>query len=179
MSLRLARETLSESFPDAVPLLRQHWREIAHYQDIPLDVDIDIYAAAERNGALRIFTVRDVVDQYDDEMGGNIKIARLIGYAVFFVRHNPHYKSSLQAVQDVIYVDPKARGRFVGVRLLRYCEHELAAEGVQVIMHHTKVDHPMLGKLLARSGYEQVDVIWAKRLDVAVPRPHELVEQEA
>lgn len=138
-------------YPDGKELLYKHWREIAHYDDIPLDVDEEAYRRVEQSGMLRIFVARQ---------GGKI-----VGYAVFIVRYNPHYMGSLQANEDVIYVDPACRRSTIGLRLIRHCDEALAAEGVQVAFHHVKRAHPTLGTILQRRGYEIVDIIYAKRLD--------------
>jgi len=146
--LALAREDAESIFDEIRPLIIEHYEEIAHYQDIPLDPDWDAYAAASRAGNIRVFTAR---------AGG-----RLIGYAVFFVRMNLHYKSSLQAVQDILFVHPDHRGQ--GLRLIRYADRYLKAEGVQVVYQHIKAAHNF-GPALERMGYELMDLIYSKRLD--------------
>jgi hypothetical protein len=152
-ALVFAREPFSEALlAEMLPLLEAHWAEIAHYPDIPLEVDASAYHAAERNGALRIFTVR--------EPGRN---NALIGYAAYFVRGNPHYASSVQASQDVIYVAPEARGS-TGARLIQFADDQFRRDGVQAVYHHVKVAHNF-GRLLERMGYVAVDVIYAKRRD--------------
>ena len=133
-----------------MPLLQAHWREIAHYQDIELKPDVETYARLQAAGQLRCYTARDS--------------GRLIGYVVFFVRPNPHYATSLQAHQDVLFVALDYRKGMVGVRLIRFAEQRLKAEGVQVIYHHAKRTNKV-GELLKRLGYELVDEIYAKRLD--------------
>jgi hypothetical protein len=148
-----------EAFSDALlaemlPLLERHWREVAHYLDIPLEVDASVYHAAESRGALRIYTVRDCSPDAANQ---------LLGYSVYFVRANPHYASSVQAVQDVVYVSPTARGS-TGARLIRYADDQLRLAGVQAVYHHVKVAHNW-GAMLERMGYQAVDVIYAKRLD--------------
>lgn len=145
-----AEELVSELWEEALPLLQAHWREIAHYQDIELKPDIEAYAKLESVGALRCYTAREECE--------------LIGYVVFFVRSNPHYMQSLQAHQDVLFVLQHWRKGMIGVRLIRYAEGKLRAEGVQVIYHHAKRTN-QVGKLLERLGYELVDGIYAKRLD--------------
>lgn len=153
-ALSLHRESFSETLlGEMLPLLRCHWAEVAHYTDIPLEVDASVYHASEANRALRIFTLRD----------HRWSPGTLVGYAVYFVRANPHYASSVQAVQDVIYVDPTCRGG-AGAKLIRFADEQLAAEGVQAVYHHVKVAHNF-GALLERMGYVAVDVIYAKRLD--------------
>jgi GNAT superfamily N-acetyltransferase len=147
----IARERFAPFFAEAFPLIEKHYREIAHYDDIALKVDEKFYAAADEAGLLQTFVAR--VD------------GLIAGYCIVIVRRAPHYSDSLQAVQDVIYVDPDRRSIGVGLRLLREMERELRAQGVQVIYQHEKIKHPALGKVLAHLGYEPVDKLWAKRLD--------------
>lgn len=154
---QFARESFTGRLIDEIePLCDLHWREVAHYPDIPLEPDWSVYAGAERAGTLRVFTVRDERALYYGK-------PQLVGYAVFFVRANPHYASSLQAVQDILFVLPEVRGS-VGYRFLKWCDEQLRAEGVQAVYHHVKQAHNF-GRLLERQGYELVDLIYAKRLD--------------
>lgn len=145
-----ARELFASFYADAKPLLQKHWQEIATFLDIPLDPDEARYQEAEDSGALRIYTMRE------GEM--------LIGYAVFVVCTNAHYSGSLQAVQDIVFVDPDYRRGGTGLKLLRYAERELRLEDVEVIYHHVKLAHPRLGSLLERMGYSPNETIYAKRL---------------
>lgn len=156
-SLAFARECLSPAlWAEIQPLLRDHWREVAFYDDIPLSVAVDVYEASEAAGILRIYTVRDAN-------------TALCGYAIFFVRLAPHYADSIQAAEDVIYVDPVYRGG-TGYKFIAWCDEQLAAEGVQCVSHHVKLAHDW-GKLLERQGYEPVETLWVKRLDVATVAP--------
>lgn len=148
MNSTVQREAPADVLEEIKPLLQAHWREIAHYQDIPLQPDYDWYLTCP---ALRCFTSRN--------QGG-----RITGYVVFGVAANKHYMTSVQAVQDILFVDPRDRGG-VGRQLIRSSDAALKAEGVQVVYHHQKLAHPALGELLRGEGYEPVEVIWAKRLD--------------
>lgn len=143
--------------PEASPLLAEiwphlsaHYSEIAHYNDIALSPDFAAYIRTERAGLYRCFVARQ---------GG-----RLIGYAAFFVRRNLHYADSLQAVQDVLYLDPAFRNAGIGRALIDECDNRLRAEGVQVVYQHVKLAHDF-GPLLASLGYEAVETIHARRLD--------------
>lgn len=144
----------AESFDDVreeiAPLLEAHYLEIAHYQDIPLCVDWEAYARLAFAGNLKIFTVRDP--------GG------LRGYAVFMLHHSLHYATSLMAVQDVLYLDPRFRKLHLGMQFIGYCDEALRHLGVQVVHHHVKRAHDF-GPLLAQLGYEDVEAIWSRRLD--------------
>lgn len=154
MDARFAVEPLTAALWDeAWPLLVEHWREIAHYPDIPLSPDQATYTASAAAGIVRVFTART-------------PSGALVGYALFFVRPNPHYAESLQAAQDVIYLHPSMRG-FNGIKFLRYCDEQLQAEGVQVVYQHVKVRAGQdFGPILERMGYERIDAIYGRRLDI-------------
>ena len=146
----LQRERVWDVMAEAVPLLMEQKTELAAYQDIEFNPDWERYTRAEKEGFLRVYTARE------DE--------RLIGYAVFFVDRNMHYQDSLQAKQDVFYVEQDRRGAAVGSALIQYSEQHLKLEGVQVIHHHAKL-HTAFGVLLERSGYVKLETILSKRLD--------------
>lgn len=179
--LRFARESFTDDLiAELMPLLFEHWREIAHYPDIPLKPDLAVYRGAEQAGILRVFTVRSGTTVRHGSLSAQRQqlnvgtepvrpthVTRpddLVGYAIFFVRPNPHYADSVQAVQDILYVQPTMRGMHAGARFIDWCDEQLAAERVQAVYHHVKAAHNF-GKLLERKGYELVDLIYAKRLD--------------
>ena len=145
--IKYACESVQNVEQEIRPLLAAHWREIAHYQDIPLVPDWDFYLRAQ---TVRVYTARDD--------------GRLIGYGVFFVSHNRHYMTSVQGVQDILFILPEYRGRTVGPRLIRFCEEQVKAERAQCVYHHVKCANDF-GPLLRAMGYEEVETIWAKRLD--------------
>lgn len=148
-------ERLRDIVDEITPLLAQHWREIAHFKDIALEPDWEQYFKLEDMDWLRVFTVRD--DEAPDIMAST-----LIGYAIFIVRSNPHYKSSVQATQDVIFIRPQHRG--TGYKFIAWCDEYLRGQKVQVVYHHVKTAHNF-GPMLERQGYKAVDIIYAKRLD--------------
>lgn len=159
MQCVFATEPLSQKlFTEALPMLREHWREVAHFQDIELEPDYALYEAAARAGILRFFTMRVGLQTVVD---GPVYWT-LFGYAVFFVRPNPHYKQSLQAAQDVLFVDRRFRG-LRAAKFIRFCDEQLASEGVEVVRHHLKAAHNH-ERLMARLGYEVEDIIYVKRL---------------
>lgn len=143
-----AVEPLEKVQEQIFPLLQMHYKEISAFQDIPLDPDWDRYKKMEELGILVIFTAREE--------------GELIGYNVFFVNTNGHYKGSLQANQDVVFINPKKRG--FGKLFLNWCDEQLKTLGVQVCYHHIKAKHNF-GAMLESLGYELVDLIYARRLD--------------
>lgn len=145
-----AREVLTNALlTEMLPLLAAHWQEIAHFKDIPLNPDLSYYKLLEQNGMLRVYTYR--------------KRGALVGYAVFGLRHNPHYRQSFQANQDILYINPSDRG-MGPIKFIKYCDDELRKEGVQAVYHHVKARHNF-GLVLQRMGYELVDLIYTRRLD--------------
>lgn len=148
--MNFQRETVKDCIQEMMPLLEKHYVEIAHYKDIPLNVDVEKYIKFEESGLIRLFTLRTGTEN------------KLVGYAAFIVNTNAHYKDSLQAVQDVIFIDPEYRGN--GGAFFDQCDEALKLEGVQAVYHHVKVAHNF-GPMLAKRGYELVDLIYAKRLD--------------
>ncbi len=173
-----AAEPLSaDLWAEAMPLLVAHWAEVAHFKDIPLEPDLAVYRQADVNGAVRVFTARkppaDATRCQQTDTPGlcwNCKPgpckkygSRLVGYALFFVRANPHYASSVQAVQDVLYIAPECRG-ITSYRFIRWCDEQLKAAGVEAVYQHSKAAHDF-GGLLEHQGYERVDIIYAKRLN--------------
>lgn len=143
-------EWTSKFYNECIPLFEDHYKEIAHYQDIPLSINFKKYLEAENTYRLRVFTARE-----DGE---------LIGYAVFFVSFNLHYSSSYQAVQDVLFIDPSTRGQGLGSAFIEWCDSQLKEEGVQVVYHHVKTAHNF-GPLLESLNYELIDLIYGRRLD--------------
>lgn len=139
-----------ELFDEVYPLLEKHYHEVAHFQDIPLNPDFDAYMGAHNNDLVRFFTAR--------------RNGELVGYCIFFVKTNAHYKDSLQAQQDVLFIDPSIRKTGVGFFFLQYCDENLRKEGVQAVYHHMKAGLPF-NKLLESLNYELVDLIYARRLD--------------
>lgn len=148
--MQIKRELFQDVIGEMMPLLEKHWREISANLDIPLEVDHDGYQRLEDHNMLRIYAAR--VD------------GKLVGYSVYFLKHNLHYKSSFQAVQDVLFIDPEYRKGSLGAKLIKACDVELAQEGVQVVYHHVKAAHNF-GPLLERMNYKLVDLIYQKRLD--------------
>ena len=147
--MKFQREKTHEIFEEIKPLLARHYHEIAHYKDIKLEPSWDEYRFLEEREFLRTFTARDDRNE-------------LIGYAVFFVKPNLHYRGSLQAVQDIIYIDSERRG--FGKEFIKWCDSQLKSEGVQAVYHHVKKSHNW-GPMLERMGYQLIDLVYGKRLD--------------
>lgn len=146
------RETWSVLKDEAADLFEEHYREVAHYLDIPLNPDHENYFGIENRGLLRVYTAR--------ERG------ILIGYSVYFLKRNMHYMDSLQAVQDIIFIQKNKRGGGLGSKLILWCDEQLKDDGIQVVYHHVKVKEGLnFGPMLERHGYELIDQVYGRRLN--------------
>jgi hypothetical protein len=150
------RETLEQCRKDIEPILvNEHWVEVGHYKDIPIDMQWDKYATLEKLNKLRCFTIRSPLNE-------EFKESVLNGYAFFLVDHHLHYKNTLVGSQDILYVRKPYRG--IGKSFLFWCDKQLKDEGVITVTHHAK---PWFnyGNLFEKLGYEKAETIWARRLD--------------
>lgn len=149
-------ENLKDCQDEIKPILRhEHWEEVGHYKDIPIDMQWDKYALIQDMGKLRCYTIREFVNEEHRE-------TILQGYAFFIVDKHLHYKNTLVANQDILYVRKPFRG--IGREFLSWCDQQLKVEGVTTVTHHAK---PWFnyGSLFEKLGYEKAETIWARRLD--------------
>lgn len=147
MPIIFAREVLEQVVQDITPLLLLHYEELTLHKDrVKLNPHWDNYACLEATShhALQIFTARDA--------------GALVGYAVFFVQPHPHYRDLLTAHNDLLFVHPQHRGT-TGLRLIRYCERQLAPHAHKVLWH-VKPGTP-LAALLPKLGYGLEEHIFA------------------
>jgi GNAT superfamily N-acetyltransferase len=129
-------------------LLKLHYEEIAlNKEHIPLDPDWDRYRNLIESKQAYLLTVRD-----DD---------KLVGYSIFFVTKHIHYKSSIFASNDLIFLHPDYRKGMVGVRLIQFCEQYLKAMGVAKILWHVKFNKDFT-RILHHMGYVDEDMIVGK-----------------
>lgn len=145
-----AEEDFRIIIDEMMPLLEAHYLEIAYYQDIKLSVDRVKYSFLTEKGNYALFTARDP------------KTKELVGYQGFIIGMNIHYKDSVQATEDVLFVSKERRG--FGRKFIRWADDRLREKRVQAVFRHVKRAHNH-GPLLERDGYENIDLIFGKRLD--------------
>ena len=85
----------------------------------------------------------------------------IVGYAAFVVQTHIHYCDALVAANSAVYVVPEARIGRVALKLLRYGEIGLKAQGVQKIYYHVKQEKDF-GRLLEHLGYRDSERLFAK-----------------
>lgn len=132
---------------EMIPLWVRHHAETVQYVNIPLEPNTIAYQQAAKAGIVRIFTAR--ID------------GKLIGYQVFFVMPHLHSRHSLQATQDIIFIDREYRKGLTGYKFIKFCSDKLISDGVQVIYQHISAHHDF-GPVLKRMGYELVDLVYGR-----------------
>jgi len=145
------KEDFKQVFSEATELLRKHYAEVAERQDvIALDPDEARYQKLFDMDMLEIHTARED--------------GKLIGYSAWFVVMNMHYKTSLTASSDVIYIDPAHRKGMVGARFIKWTLQEIKKRKPQRILFHVKptVD---FGPILERLGAKYFEKIYSLVLD--------------
>lgn len=150
--VKFAREPMTVILDEGAELLGRHYTEVAHFQDIELDPDVETYLKLEEIGSLVAYTARES--------------GELIGYCVFFIKNNMHFKKSKQAIQDIIFIASEKRG--VGIKFIDWCDIQLRNQGVQVVYHHVKTEHNW-GPAIEKIGYKLIDLIYGRRLDENLP----------
>ena len=148
MTLSFAQEFLDDVVDEIKPLLTAHWEEIAVRQSqIKLNPDWERYKALEGCAALRIFTARDA--------------GQLVGYFVAIVCAGLHYKDHIFATNDVLFLRQSHRKGLTGLKLLKFAETCLKADGVSVLQINTKTHQPF-DVLLERLGFTCIERNYSK-----------------
>lgn len=132
------KEAPSPFADDAIQLFKDHYDEIAERTDvIDLDPNIEQYNFMFNKNMLEIHTARDD--------------GKLVGYSIWFVVNHIHYKKSLTATSDVLYISPDYRKGMFGYKFIKWTTDEIKKRKPQRILFHVK---PFLdyGHLLERLG---------------------------
>jgi hypothetical protein len=146
--IEFGAERLSEIREELKELIGLHWEEIAVHKDkIPLDPDWEKYAAYDKQGNIVFITCRD---------GG-----KLIGYSVWFINHHMHYKRTLFALNDIVFIKKEYRKGRNGINLIKFSEYMMKALGADKILWHVKVSNDWTN-ILRRLGYDNEDIVMGK-----------------
>lgn len=139
-----------DSIPDAMPLLVEHWEEIARNKELMvLAPNIDAYRWLEEQEA--IFAL------------GAFDAGSLIAYSVTLIQQHLHYQGLRYATNDVLFVSKPHRSGRLGYRLMRETERVATERGAKLMLWHAKQDTP-LEAILPRMGYAVQDIIFSKAL---------------
>ena len=131
-------------------LLQQHYEELTLHKNIMvLAPDWDQYKKHMDRGELSVLAAY---------FG-----SRLVGYSVFFLYKNIHYKNSIMAKNDVLFLSRPYRQGRMGINLIKRSEQHLKELGVSKVVWHVKC-HSDFRPILHRLGYADEDVMVGKAL---------------
>ena len=128
-------------------LAEREYEEVGQKDLDALNVDWNRYRELDDAGKLATFIAR--------------RDGALVGYAVFVVQTHIHYQDALVAANSAVYVVPEARVGRVPLKLLRYAEIGLKAQGVKKVYYHVKREKDF-GRLLEHLGYMDAERMFAK-----------------
>lgn len=148
--LEIRPEALTDHLIDELtPILEAHRQELQSYPDMILNPAWEIYKLMQDLGKTMFLVARD------DGV--------IVGYCMYIISANMHYRDFVYAIEDVFYVVKDHRGSKIAIKLIRTSEDLLSQRGVDVITHHAKFTNnfkPFLEKL----GYTANETMMMKRL---------------
>ena len=147
-----AVESFADVWPEAEPLTRPHWKEIAKNKRLlTLNPDLEKYERLDAGGHLLPVTAR--------------ADGKLIGYFLWIIIAHPHYKHVQAAEEDLHFLSPEYRsgGRYgrdrgYGFELLKAARDAAIARGARLLAMREKVghEHPAL---LGALGFVPTDIV--------------------
>lgn len=138
-----------EVFPKISQMFERHYEELSVTKGFKLNPDYEIYKQADERNTLKI-----VIAQENDE---------IVGYIVYFVGINLHYKDCLLATEDIYYLKPEYRKGLIGPRMFVFAEKYLQSIGVNMIRYSTKT-HLDNSRLFEFLGCNFVEKVYTKEL---------------
>lgn len=150
MSLEFSVEAYSDAIEEMRLLYPAHWAELSHDRDtLPLDVNYAGYEALEASGALLTAVARSE--------------GVLVGYHLLVLKAPITSQESRMAYGSLLYIKPRFRKGFNGVRFLKYAEAACRNAGAKGVYISSTTRRPF-GKLLERLGFAEVERTFFKVL---------------
>lgn len=127
-----------------------HWAEISVGKEgVPLDMNYERYKQLESAGMLHVAVAR--VE------------GALVGYHMFIISPHLHHMSTVAAFTDIVYLKPKYRKGFNGVRFLRFAVDSLRSTAAKRAYVQSTVSKPF-GKVLTWLGFAKAETTYFKDL---------------
>lgn len=126
-----------------------HYEELSVTKNAKLNPDYDIYMKMDSHNMLEVILCKN-----DDEV---------IGYIVFFISPNLHYKDCLLATEDIYYLKPEYRKGTTGIKMFKFAEKYLKSINVNMIKYGTKT-HLDNSRLFEYLGYNFIEKIFTKEI---------------
>lgn len=129
----------------------EHYEELAvNKQRKKLEPDYQHYRALVDAGRVHVTTARDA--------------GVLVGYFIFFVQQNIHYKSIRTAYNDIFFLRKPYRKGWDGIRFVRFTLDYLEKIGAEEVYLGTKL-HNDYGPIFEHFGFAPIERIYTKLLD--------------
>ena len=137
--------------PEMEPMLIDHYEELTLHKDkIKLAPDWELYDKMEKTNNFYLLTARDSENK------------SLLGYSAWFVKPHIHYKETIVAANDVLFLRKDQRTGMTGIKLIKYSEQEMKKYAHKITWHVK--GEPDFRPILHRMGYMDEDVIVGKML---------------
>jgi GNAT superfamily N-acetyltransferase len=147
--VEIKEEALKDCLDEMKPIFDLHWDEVAiHKENIKLNPDYDRYLQMANDGSIKAYIAREN--------------GKLIGYAIFIISYNLHYKDHVYAHNDIVYLSKDYRGSGLAVELFQIAELKLKENyNVDVINVSMKVALPF-DDLMKYLGFEYIERTYSK-----------------
>ena len=142
-----ARIPVGTAIGELQALATREYDEVGQKDLLRLNIDWKRYCELDAAGKLATFMAK--------------RVGVIVGYAAFVVQTHIQYCDALVAANSAVYVVPEARVGRVALKLLRYAEIGLKAQGVKKIYYHVKQTKDF-GRLLEHLGYRDSERLFAK-----------------
>ena len=143
------QETLVTFLPESKPLFDKYYAEVAELQ-IPQGFNAEFYWHLDSRNRLKIYTIRDN--------------GKLIGFSFWVLFYPPHYKTSLTATSDMIFVLQEYRKGLFGYKFLKHSLNEIKKHNPQRILVGVKPNNDF-GKILERLGAGHFETVYSFKLE--------------
>ena len=149
MTIQYRITNAKECFDDVFKLLKDHYDEVETIKDFQLNPDYHVYFEADKKKLVKVILCED-----DN---------KLVGYIVFFVGPNLHYKDCLLATEDIYYLKPEYRKGRIGIKMFKFAEEYLKSIGINMIRYSTKT-HLDNSRLFEYLGCSFIEKVFIKRI---------------
>ena len=149
MTIQYRITNAKECFDRIIKLFDEHYKELSVTQELKLNPDYDVYFNADKKNLVKVVLCED-----DSE---------LVGYIVFFVGPNLHYKDCLLATEDIYYLKPEYRKGRIGIKMFKFAEEYLKSIGINMIRYSTKT-HLDNSRLFEYLGCNFIEKVFIKRI---------------
>jgi hypothetical protein len=150
MSIEYKIREPKECFDEISQMFQKHYEELSVTKQFNLNPDFITYWEADKRKILKVVTCEN-----NNE---------IIGYIVYFIGLNLHYKDCLLATEDIYYLKPEYRKGSTGIKMFKFAEKYLKSIGVNMIKYSTKV-HLDNSRLFEFLGCEFTEKVFLKKLD--------------